>query len=312
MSEQFDLILRGGSVATPNGIESADVAVKGGKIAAIGDLSGADAQSVMDVNGLHVLPGVIDPQVHLREPGLEHKEDLATGTTAAVLGGVTACLEMPNTSPGTTTPQALADKCRRAKGRARCDISFFVGAALDNLENLGELENLPGSAGIKVFVGSSTGNLLVEDDASLALIMATGNRRICFHCEDEERLKERFSMVEGGAPVHMHAEWRDAETALLATKRILRLAKGVKRRVHILHVTTAGEMEVLKDHHDFATVEVTPQHLTLWGPDAYERIGSRAQMNPPIRSKEHVDALWESAKRRSGGLHRFRPCAAHA
>ncbi len=163
MAEQFDLILKGGRVATPGGIAIADVGVRAGRIAAIGAFSGSAAE-VFDVTGLTVLPGAIDTQVHMREPGLEHKEDLATGTAAAALGGITAVCEMPNTKPSTTTEEALADKLARAKGRAWVDHAFFVGAAAENIDDLGRLERLPGCVGVKVFMGSSTGTLLVEDD----------------------------------------------------------------------------------------------------------------------------------------------------
>lgn len=294
MAEPFDLILKGGVCATPNGIAPTDVGVRGGKIAVLGDLGGAAAERVVDCAGLHVLPGVIDPQVHLREPGLEHKEDLATGTLAAILGGVTAVLEMPNTKPSTTTPADLADKCRRAKNRVWCDIAFFVGATADNVELLPELERAPGAAGVKIFMGSSTGTLLVADDANLARVLAGGERRVCVHCEDEDRLKERRKLVEGGADVAMHPEWRDVDTALIATRRLLRLARATGRRVHVLHVTTAEEMDLLAEYRDVATVEVTPQHLTLAGPEAYVRLGTRAQMNPPIRDERHRAALWRA------------------
>ncbi len=294
MSGRFDLLVRGGACVLPSGTAVTDVGVRDGRVAAIGRLDGATADADIDAAGLHVLPGVIDSQVHMREPGLEHKEDFATGTTAAVLGGVTAVMEMPNTRPNTTTAAALADKARRAKGRARCDMAFFVGASGDNLEQLGDLERLPSCAGVKVFMGSSTGNLLVEDDVTLAQVLANGNRRVAVHCEDEPRLRARFALVEGGAPVAMHAEWRDAETARLATERLLRLARGVGRRVHVLHVTTAEEMGLLPEFRDLATVEVTPQHLTLAAPEAYETLGTRAQMNPPIRDARHRDALWRA------------------
>lgn len=296
MADAYDLILKGGTAATPNGIAKGDVAIKDGKIAAIGNLGSAAAESVMDVTGLHVLPGVIDSQVHFREPGLEYKEDYATGTAAAALGGVTAVFEMPNTKPSTITAKDLSDKCHRAKGRAWVNMAFYVGAAAENAEKLGELETLPGAAGVKIFMGSSTGSLLVSDDKTLGEVLANGHRRCAVHCEDEEMLNERFKLVEGGADVSMHAEWRSAETALKATQRLIKLARGVKRRVHVLHVTTAQEMDFLKDHKDIATVETTPQHLTLAAPEAYERLGTFAQMNPPIRSAEHRDALWKAVQ----------------
>lgn len=294
MSNTFDLILHGGTCATPSGIVATDIAVTGGQIAAMGDLSGAEAKDKIDVSGLHVLPGVIDSQVHFREPGLEHKEDFATGTAAAAMGGVTGVFEMPNTQPLTLDPQAIADKCRRAKGRAWVNMAFFIGAAAENAEQLGEWENLPGCSGVKIFMGSSTGSLLVPDDETLRLVLANSNRRCSVHCEDEPRLKERFALVADGADVSMHPEWRDVETAVKATRRLLALARPLKRRVHVLHVTTAEEMELLKEYRDVATVECTPQHLTLAAPDCYEQIGSLAQMNPPIRDARHREALWKA------------------
>ncbi|NVJ91643.1 MAG: dihydroorotase [Methylocystaceae bacterium] len=289
----YDMILKGGTCATPSGIFKTDVAIKDGKVAHIGDLSADQAEQVMDVTGLHVLPGVIDSQVHFREPGLEHKEDLSTGTAGAALGGVTAVFEMPNTKPSTITAQDMADKCRRAKNRVWTDIAFFIGAAAENVENLAMLERQQGVSGVKIFMGSSTGSLLVRDDATLASVLASGNRRVAVHCEDEDRLEERFELVKDGAHVSMHSVWRDEQTAFLATQRLLRIAKGVKRRVHVLHVTTAEEMELLPQYKDIATVECTPQHLTL-NDEAYHTIGSRAQMNPPIRAQRHVDALWQA------------------
>lgn len=292
MSDAFDTLFRNGTVVTPAGIAAADIGVRDGRIAAIGHLATAAAAEEIDCSGLHILPGVIDSQVHFREPGLEHKEDLSTGTAGAALGGVTAIFEMPNTKPSTTTADAIADKLRRAKGRAWTDHAFFLGASRDNVEHMAEWERMPGCAGVKIFMGSSTGDLLVDDDASLRRVLQACRRRIAVHCEDENRLKERRHLVEGGAPVTMHPEWRDAETARLATERMLRLAEATRRRVHILHVTTAEEMDLLRRHRQVATVEVTPQHLTLAAPDAYERLGSYAQMNPPIRDDRHRRALW--------------------
>ena len=294
MTETYDLILRGGVCATPSGIVETDVAVKNGAIAAIGDIGNARTAEVVDVSGLHVLPGVIDSQVHFREPGLEYKEDFATGTAAAALGGVTGVFEMPNTNPLTLNPEAIADKCRRAKDRAWVNMAFFIGAAAENAEKLGEWENLPGCSGVKIFMGSSTGSLLVPDDDTLRVVLANSNRRCSVHCEDESRLRERFSLVADGADVSMHPEWRDVETAARATTRLLRLARPLRRRVHVLHVTTAEEMEILKDYRDIATVECTPQHLTLAAPECYETLGAFAQMNPPIREARHREALWKA------------------
>ena len=294
MTERFDVVLRGGTCVTPGGAVLADLGLRDGRIAVIGQLRDATADETIDCTDLHVLPGVIDSQVHFREPGLEHKEDLATGTAGAALGGVTAVFEMPNTKPPTISAAELADKCRRAKERAWVDIAFYVGAAPENVETLGELERLPGCAGVKMFMGSSTGSLLVQDDATIAQVLANGQRRIAVHAEDEPRLRARFAIVQGGADPAAHAEWRDAETAINATRRLLDLARGVRRRVHVLHITTAEEMELLAANRDIATVEVTPQHLTLAAPGCYEELGTFAQMNPPIRDAHHRDALWRA------------------
>ncbi len=299
MAEAFDLLLRGGVCATPMGVHRADVGVRKGQIAAIGELGRSSAAEEIDVAGLHVLPGVIDSHVHFREPGAERVEDLSTGTAAAVLGGVTAVFDMPNTKPATVSLQALADKRRRAEGRIWCDIAFYAGATADNTEALPELEHFPACAGIKIFMGSSTGGLLIADDAALAKILTNGSRRCAVHCEDEARLLERRNLAEDGVSVSAHAKWRDAETALRATRRLLRQARSARRRVHILHTTTAEEMELLAGHRDVASVEVTPQHLTFDSAHAYERLGNRAQVNPPIRSPRHRDALWAALR---GGL----------
>jgi len=293
MTDRFDLVLANGTVWMPGGPVQTCVGVRGGRIAAFGDLRGTGAEEI-DLGGLDVLPGVIDTQVHFREPGVEYKEDLESGTRAAAVGGVTAIFEMPNTKPATCDPAAIQDKLDRAAGRTWCDHAFFLGASADNADRLGAWERLPGCAGVKIFMGSSTGSLLVAEDDALRRVLASGTRRVAVHCEDETRLKERRPLVEGGADVALHAEWRDAETALLATKRLVRLAEEAGRRAHVLHVTTADEMAFLAGHKDLITVETTPQHLTLAAPEAYQRLGTRAQMNPPIRAAHHRDGLWRA------------------
>ncbi len=296
MAESFDLILRGGVLMTPSGRIEADVGVRDGKIAAIGLPAGTDAGETIDATGLHVLPGVIDSQVHFREPGNEHKEDLESGTRAAAMGGVTAIFEMPNTSPSTTTAAALDDKLRRAKGRAWTDHAFFVGATAENVDDLPELERHPGCSGVKIFMGSSTGTLLVADDATLRRVLAAGTRRVAVHSEDEPRLIERKPIATAAAHPRAHHEWRDVGVALTATRRLLAAARATGRRVHVLHITTADEMPLLAAHKDIATVEVTPNHLTLVAPDCYERLGAFAQMNPPVREAHHRDGLWAAIR----------------
>ena len=272
MADIFDLIVRGGTVVNHDGRAQCDIGVRGGRIAAIGALAQASAAETVDAKGLNVLPGVIDTQVHFREPGLEHKEDLETGSRAAVMGGVTAVFEMPNTNPLTTSAEALAHKVARARNRMFCDFAFYVGGTRENIDDIPALERLEGVPGIKVFMGSSTGNLLVDDDPSLSRIIAKLSRRAAFHAEDEARLKARMPLRRPGDPTS-HPEWRDEQAALLATERLVRLAEQHGRRVHVLHVSTAEEMAYLADHKDWASVEVTPHHLTLVAPECYQRLG---------------------------------------
>ncbi|HYH70272.1 MAG TPA: dihydroorotase [Methyloceanibacter sp.] len=291
MAETFDLVIKGGTLVNHAGEGMADIGIKEGRIVAIGDVKASAAGTTLDATGLHILPGVIDTQVHFREPGMEHKEDLATGSRSAVLGGVTAVFEMPNTKPETSSAVTLADKVARADGRMFCDFAFFVGATRDNIAELPELERLPGAAGVKVFVGSSTGDLLVDEEESLARILSTIRRRAAFHAEDETRLRERSGLRREGDPTS-HSEWRDPEAALAATTRLIRLSAETGARIHILHVSTAPEMELLARHKDRVSVEVTPQHLTLAAGEAYAALGTKAQMNPPLRDQIHQDALW--------------------
>ena len=285
----FDLKLVGGMVHLPSGPVRADIGVRAGRIAAIG--ATGDAGETIDCTGLDILPGVIDTQVHFREPGLTHKEDLESGSRAAVLGGVTAVFEMPNTKPNTDSAAAIEDKLARAHHRMWCDHAFYVGATNVNAPELAELERLPGTAGVKIFMGASTGDLLVSEDSNLARVLASGHRRVAIHAEDEARMNARTGeRVPGDAS--SHPVWRDDESALLATRRILALARAAGRRIHVLHVTTPAELELLGQNKDIATCEVTPQHLTLAGEEAYPRLGTLAQMNPPIRSGAHRDGLW--------------------
>jgi len=295
MSETFDLLVRGGTVATLNGIGPADIGVIAGRIAAIGSLGSAKAAEIFEARGLHVLPGAIDSQVHFREPGNAHKEDLESGSRAAVLGGVTAVFEMPNTAPPTTTREAIADKLARAKSRMHCDYAFYVGATPGNIAELAVLERLPGVCGVKAFLGSSTGTLLLSKPQDILAALKSGNRRVAVHSEDEDRLIERKAFAERGKPA-THPVWRDVETARASTERVLALARKAGRRLHVLHVTTGDEIPLLAAAKDFATAETTPQHLTLSAPNCYERLGTYAQMNPPIRDESHRQALWAAVR----------------
>ena len=290
MPQVFDVILSGGALINQDGAGTRDVGVRGGKIAEIGDLSRASAGEKIDCSGLHILPGVIDTQVHFREPGAPHKEDLESGSRGAVLGGVVGVFDMPNTNPLTTGEAELADKVARATGRMHCDFAFWVGGTHENARHLGELERLPGAAGVKVFMGSSTGSLLIADDAGVAEVLSHTRRRAAFHSEDEDRLNARKPLRVSGDP-SSHPVWRDVETAVRSTRRLLNIAREKGALVHVLHVTTQEEIALLADNKDIASVEVTPHHLTMDASD-YDRIGTLAQMNPPVREARHRAGLW--------------------
>ena len=292
MTTAFDTVLRGGTLVTNSAIDVSDIGISNGQIAAIGNLSGVNTNEKIDARGLHVFPGIIDSQVHFREPGHEHKEDMESGSKAAILGGVTTVFEMPNTTPPTTTAESFTEKLLRADGRYHCDYGFFVGACKENIASLPALERLSGCVGVKIFMGSSTGTLLIPDDNMLKEVLSSGRRRAAVHAEDENRLKERLPIRNSGGGPELHPQWRDVKTALLATERLVRLARTHRRPVHVLHVTTADEINLLRKVRDIATVECTPQHLTLVAPDCYDQLGTYAQMNPPIRNEKHRQGLW--------------------
>ncbi|MEP9371084.1 dihydroorotase [Mesorhizobium sp. KR1-2] len=290
MTATFDLIFKGGTVVNHDGSGLRDIGVRAGRIAAIGDLRHASAGETIECRGLHILPGVVDSQVHFREPGFEYKEDLETGSRAAVLGGVTAVFEMPNTNPLTTSAEALADKVSRATNRMHCDFAFWVGGTRENAKDVGELERLPGAAGIKVFMGSSTGDLLVEDDEGVLAILKNTRRRAAFHSEDEFRLRERLGERVEGDP-SSHPVWRDEIAAMRCTERLVRIALAARARIHVLHISTAEEIDFLEMHKDVASCEATPHHLTLSSED-YATLGTLIQMNPPVRDARHRDGVW--------------------
>ncbi len=278
-------------MVSADGVVERDLFVRDGKIVA-GDEGSAFAESI-DATGKLIFPGLIDTQVHFREPGAEHKEDLASGSLAAIAGGVTTFFEMPNTNPPTTTPEALADKLRRCEGRAWSDHAFFLGATEDNVDSLDEWEHTPGCCGVKVFMGSSTGSLLVDDAAVLESILRNGQRPVAVHAEDEARLRARYATIPSGSPYNIHPEVRDPTAALLATTRLLDLAEKTKRRVHVLHISTADEIELLRerDLKGLVTAEATPNHLFLEAPDCYNRFGAGVQMNPPVRDRRHQEVI---------------------
>lgn len=291
----FDLILRGGACVLPGGIETVDIGVRHGRIADIGDLRTAEATETIDCAGLHVLPGLIDPHVHLRDPGDKTVETLATGTKAALLGGLAAVFDMPNTQPSITTRDQIDRKRGQIEAEAWVDVGMYIGGTRANTPELAALELQPNVCGIKIFAGSSTGDLMIEDDESLERAMRSGRRRISYHSEDEYRLQERKPNYTAGMPHKMHADWRDVECAFLGTRRLMALARKTGRPAHILHVSTAEELEYLADYRDVATVEVLINHLSQTD-EAYDRLGGYAVMNPPIRDQRHMDAAWEAVR----------------
>ena len=264
----FDLLLKNGNVVLPNDkIEKIDIGIVNEKIAKIGNFNESSSKKTLDSENLHILPGCIDTQVHFREPGLTHKEDLSSGTKGAILGGITGIFEMPNTKPSTITKKDFDVKISLAEKKSFCDFSFFVGAAKENIDNLNYLEKISGCCGVKIFMGSSTGNLLVEDDESLKKILLSGSRRVAVHSEDEYRLRDRIHIIEDkDVTIHDHEVWRDSLTALQSTQRLLRIAKETKRKIHILHISTGDEIKLIEQNKSFATAEVTPQHLFFHSP----------------------------------------------
>ncbi|MCA9798388.1 MAG: dihydroorotase [Cyanobacteria bacterium HKST-UBA04] len=298
----LDLQIKNGHVVLPDGITTTDVFISQGRIIGLGrcpDGYGPVAET-LDATGLHVCPGIMDTHTHFREPGFTHKEDIESGTRGAVLGGITTVFEMPNTWPLTTTSDALAAKVAASVGRSWSNIAFFAGAMPDNIDTLAWLEQQPGCCGIKLFMGCSTGGMLVGDDPTIKRVLQAGHRRVAVHAEDEPLLHARRPIAEAGCSygpdVLAHEQWRNAEVAFRATKRLTALAWQTGRPAHILHMTTAEEAAFLANHKPLVTCEVTPQHLTLHGPEVYERLGTLAQMNPPLRERHHVDALWQAVQ----------------
>ena len=290
---KLDLILKNGIVFLPQGRTSIDVGIKDGKIVEIGNC--VDANKTIDCTNLFIFPGLIDTQCHFREPGGEHKETIQTGTMAAALGGIVGIFEMPNTNPLTTTPEALDHKISRGIDTAYTDFAYYFGGTYQNSHNLSKWENLDAICGIKIFMGASTGNLLSATDEEVEAVVSNGKRVIAVHAEDEFLMNEnKKTILKDSNDVGMHCKWRDVNSSLNATKRVVGLAKKHNRHVHVLHITTSDEMDFLRKNKDTATVEVLPNHLTLSAPDCYEQLGTLAQQNPPIREKHHQDALWKA------------------
>jgi dihydroorotase len=292
----YDLLIQNGAAVLPWGEVTADIGIRHGRIAAIGTTRADTADTVIDATGLHVLPGLTDPHVHLRDPGDPAIESIPTGTRAAIIGGLTTLYDMPNTAPAITDAERVTWKQGYAAEQSWCDFGLYVGASKKNIAQLADLELMDGVCAVKVFAGSSTGDLLIEDDESLERVMRSGRRRIAYHSEDEYRLQARKPMFQSGMPYSNHMVWRDEECAILGTRRLMALARKTGRPAHILHVSTAQELDILRDHRDVATVELLVNHLTQWAPDVYDKLGGFGVMNPPIRGREHYEAAWAAVR----------------
>ena len=294
MSENFSLIIKNGSCYIDGKLVQTDIGLSGNKIKKIGKIE-LNSSKVFDAKDKVVLPGIIDTQTHFREPGSTDVEDLESGSRAAVLGGVTSLFEMPNTNPPTSNLIEFDKKLQLAKNRMHSNYAFYFGATPDNIEQLSKLKDVEGCCGVKLFAGSSTGKLLVDKEADIEKVISNSDRIVSIHSEDEEILKLRKKFIKQG-DVHSHPEWRNAECAISSTRRVVKIAERYNKRIHVLHVTTKEEVDFLAMHKKNVTFEITPQHLTLYAPDCYDKLGSYAQMNPPLRAKEHYDRLWTAIK----------------
>tara|TARA_Y100000590_G_scaffold317201_1_gene358790 strand:+ start:27347 stop:28654 length:1308 start_codon:yes stop_codon:yes gene_type:complete len=290
----LDLIIKNGQCYINGKLEDKDIAVKEGKILKIGKVS-EEAREVYNAKGQIVLPGCIDTQTHFREPGSTDTEDLHSGSRAAVAGGITAVFEMPNTNPPTSNIKEFQRKLDLAKNRMYCNYAFYFGATADNVGQLAELKDLKGCCGIKLFAGSSTGNLLVADEKDIDKVFQNSSKVVAVHSEDEEILNKNKKLIKNG-DVHSHPVWRSEECAMSSTRRIVRIAERHNKKAHVLHITTKQEIDFLTQHKENITFEITPQHLTIYAPDCYDKLGTYAQMNPPIRDKSHYDRLWYAVK----------------
>ena len=294
MSDNFSLIIKNGSIYIDGKLTKADVGLSGNKIKKIGNIE-LNRPNIYDATNKIILPGIIDTQVHFREPGSTDAEDLESGSRAAVLGGVTSLFEMPNTNPPTSNLVEFEKKLQAAKNRMHTNYAFYFGATPDNTDQLAQLKNVKGCCGVKLFAGSSTGKLLVDKEADIEKVISSSDRIVSIHSEDEEILKLRKKFIKEG-DVHSHPEWRNVECAMSSTRRVVKIAERYNKKIHVLHVTTKEEVDFLAMHKKNVTFETTPQHLTMFAPDCYNKLGTYAQMNPPLRTKEHYDRLWVAIK----------------
>ena len=277
-------------VVLPTEICKTSVLVEDDRIAVIDAAVHTEADEVVSANGLHLIPGVIDDQVHFREPGLEHKEDLRTASRACAKGGVTSYFEMPNTNPSTITVQRLDEKLQLAASKSVVNYAFYVGATPDNVEELQQAKRTPG---IKIFIGSSTGQLLVDEQAALERIFAETTLPITAHCEDETTVRANKERFADSTDVADHSKIRNREAAIIATRRAIDLATRYKHQFHVLHVTTADEIPLIADSPDWVTAEACSPHL-FFTQDDYERLGTKIQGNPSVKTSADQAALWQA------------------
>jgi dihydroorotase len=283
-------LIQNAHVVLPDGIERVSVVIEDEQIADIDPASQLAVDEVIDASGLHLLPGVIDDQVHFREPGLTHKEELSTASRACAKGGVTTFLEMPNTVPATTTQIRLEEKLALAARKSLVNYGFYIGATTDNLNELRQASRTPG---IKIFIGSSTGDLLVDEQDVLERIFAETSLPITAHCEDEATVRANAARFASTRNVADHSRIRDHQAALIATRRAIDLAHRHRHRFHVLHVSTGAETELLADHRNLITGEACPHHLLL-NIDDYTRLGTLAQMNPSLKTADDTRQLWRA------------------
>ena len=290
----LDLIIKNGTCYIDDNLEKLDLGIQNGKISHIGNLKEEKSKNTIDVTNKIVLPGFMDTQVHFREPGSVDAEDLHSGSRAAIVGGITSVFEMPNTNPPTTNFEEFQKKINIGK-KMYCNHAFYFGATAENYQLLEKLKDLDGCCGIKLFAGSSTGNLLVDKEDDIEKVFKHASKVVAVHSEDEEILKLRKKLIENGN-VKTHPVWRNEEVAISSTRKIVKIAKRLNKKAHILHVTTKEEVDFLSQNKGNVTFEITPQHLTIYAPDCYDNLGSYAQMNPPIRDKSHYDRLWYAVR----------------
>ena len=284
------IAIRGGLVFHRGRFQPLEVRIDGQRISQIRPTVDTAGARVIDASGLHVFPGIVDVQVHFREPGNTHKEDLESGSRACARGGVTSFLEMPNTSPPATNQKAMNRKLDLAASKSHVNYGFFVGATNDNIKDLQEVNRV---CGIKVFMGASTGDLLVDDPVALERIFAETDksRVIALHCEDESRINERTELYKHRTDPIVHTEVRDPEAALIASTTAVNLARKYNHRTHILHLSTARECNLFYPRDSLVTSETSPHHLLL-NVDDYPRLGTKAKMNPPLKYLKDNRGLW--------------------